>query len=51
LPRALTVEVGGVENTLEECYRTAELFADVIADVYWDAVKVQAPAEKGEVHR
>lgn len=46
-PRALTVEIGGVENTLEECYRTAELFADVIATVYWDAVKVQAPAEKG----
>lgn len=50
-PRALTVEIGGVENTLEECYRTAELFADVIADAYWDAVKVQAPAEKGGARR
>jgi stage II sporulation protein P len=39
----LLIEIGGVENTLEESYRTVEVLADVIADLYWDAEKVDAP--------
>lgn len=41
----LLIEIGGVENTLEESYRTAEALADVIADLYWEAEKVDAPAK------
>ena len=37
----LLIEIGGVENNLEESYRTAEALADVIADLYWDAEKVE----------
>ncbi len=37
---SLLIEIGGVDNTLEESYRTAEALADVIADLYWDAEKV-----------
>lgn len=33
----LLIEIGGVENTLEESYRTAEALAEVIADLYWEA--------------
>jgi stage II sporulation protein P len=43
-PNSVLIEVGGVYNTLEECKRTAALLADVIADMYWDAAKVDAPA-------
>ena len=38
---ALLVEVGGIGNTLEETYRTAEAIADVFSDYYWDAEAVQ----------
>lgn len=38
----ILIEIGGVDNTLEETYRTAEALADVIADLYWDAEKVDA---------
>jgi stage II sporulation protein P len=44
-PDSVLIEIGGVENTLKECYRTADVLADVIADLYWksqDAVKVDA---------
>lgn len=34
------IEIGGVDNQLEESYRTAEALADIIADFYWDAEKV-----------
>ncbi|MDF2927494.1 MAG: stage sporulation protein [Paenibacillaceae bacterium] len=39
---SVLIEVGGVYNTLEECKRTAAVLADVIADMYWDAAKVNA---------
>lgn len=44
----LLIEIGGVENNLEESYRTAEALADVIADLYWDALKVDAPMESNK---
>lgn len=37
---SVLIEVGGVENTLEESYRTADALAEVIADIYWEAEKV-----------
>jgi len=44
-PESVLIEIGGVDNTLEECYRTAEALAEVIAEQYWDeqdAVKASA---------
>lgn len=38
---ALLIEIGGVGNTLEEAYRTADAIADVFSDYYWDAEAVQ----------
>ncbi len=43
-PNSVLIEIGGVYNTLEECKRTAGVLAEVIADLYWDAAKVDAPA-------
>lgn len=43
-PNSILIEIGGVFNTLEETYRTADVLAEVIADMYWDAAKVNAPA-------
>lgn len=37
---ALLLEVGGVDNDLEELYRTADVVAEVFSDMYWDAEKV-----------
>jgi stage II sporulation protein P len=39
--KAALLEIGGVENTLDEATRTAELFAEIFADYYWEAEKVQ----------
>ncbi|PAQ16530.1 stage II sporulation protein P [Bacillaceae bacterium SAOS 7] len=41
---ALLLEFGGVDNTYEELNRTANAFADVFADYYWQAEAVQAKA-------
>lgn len=41
-PNSVLIEVGGPENTLEESYRTADALAKVIADVYWEAERVNA---------
>lgn len=39
-PESVLVEIGGVENTLEESYRTADALAEVISTIYWKAEKV-----------
>jgi len=39
-PNALTVEIGGIENTREESERTARLLARVFFEYYADAVPV-----------
>jgi stage II sporulation protein P len=44
-PDSVLIEIGGVDNTLQECYRTADVLAKVIAELYWEnekAVKVSA---------
>ncbi|MBH5318159.1 stage II sporulation protein P [Paenibacillus sp. GSMTC-2017] len=37
---SVLIEVGGVENTLKESYRTADALAEVISEIYYDAEKV-----------
>lgn len=37
---AILIEIGGVENTLEELYRTADVVADLFSEYYWQAEKV-----------
>lgn len=47
-PDSVLLEIGGVDNTLEECYRTADALAKVISELYWNnekAVKVIAKKE------
>ncbi|WP_417006659.1 stage II sporulation protein P [Aquibacillus salsiterrae] len=39
---AITIEIGGVDNSFDELYRTADALAEVFSDYYWDAEKVQA---------
>lgn len=39
-PNSILIEVGGPENTLAECNRTIDILAEVIADTYFNAVKV-----------
>ncbi len=34
-PNAVIVEIGGVDNTVDEIHRTTEIFADVISNYYW----------------
>ncbi|WP_077621450.1 stage II sporulation protein P [Sediminibacillus massiliensis] len=38
---ALLIEVGGVENNMDELYRSADALAEVFSEFYWDAEKVQ----------
>ncbi|MCE4092760.1 stage II sporulation protein P [Priestia aryabhattai] len=37
---SIIIEVGGVDNTLEEMYRTTDALAEVIAEYYWQAEAV-----------
>ena len=40
-PNALLIEIGGVENTLEEVYNTIDVLGEIFAEFYWqDAVEV-----------
>ncbi len=45
-PQSIVVEVGGVDNTLEEGFRSVAVLAEVLAEMYWeqgDAVEVMVP--------
>ncbi|MFA9558798.1 stage II sporulation protein P [Evansella sp. AB-rgal1] len=35
-PNSILIEFGGVENSLEEVYRTVEVFAEIFSDYYWE---------------
>lgn len=37
---AILIEFGGVDNSFEELYRTADAIAEVFSDYYWQAEKV-----------
>lgn len=45
---SVLVEIGGVDNTLEESYRTADALAEVIGEIYWEDAKVAAPNKSGQ---
>ncbi|WP_165894949.1 stage II sporulation protein P [Tepidibacillus fermentans] len=47
-PNSVLIEVGSNYNTLEEEYRTARALAEAVAEIYFDAAKVNAtpPAKK-----
>ncbi|AEI42690.1 stage II sporulation protein P [Paenibacillus mucilaginosus] len=48
-PNSVLIEVGGVDNTLEECYRTVDALADAISEVILNAEKVDAkPQGEGD---
>lgn len=36
--KAILIEVGGVDNTLEELTRTIDVFSEVFAKYYWDSI-------------
>lgn len=36
LPNSVIVEIGGVENNLEELYRSADILGNAIGEYYWD---------------
>lgn len=44
-PDSVLIEIGGIENTIRECYRTADALAEAIAEVYWES----QDAEKASV--
>ncbi|WP_019422538.1 stage II sporulation protein P [Paenibacillus sp. OSY-SE] len=60
-PNSVVIEVGGIDNTLEESYRTADVLADLIAEIVRDLTeakpvnkpvpKVPKPAENKAVDR
>ncbi|MCD8511963.1 MAG: stage II sporulation protein P [Bacillus sp. (in: Bacteria)] len=35
-PNSILIEFGGVDNSLEEVYRTVEVFAEIFSEFYWD---------------
>ncbi|MFC4022738.1 stage II sporulation protein P [Oceanobacillus longus] len=39
---SLLIEFGGVDNTMEELYRSADALAEIFSEYYWDAEAVQA---------
>ncbi|MBM7702973.1 stage II sporulation protein P [Metabacillus iocasae] len=41
-PNAILVEMGGVDNNMEELTNAAKAIADVFSEMYWDAEKVNA---------
>ncbi|TWT08072.1 stage II sporulation protein P [Planococcus sp. CPCC 101016] len=38
-PNSVIVEIGGVDNTVEELHRTVDALADVLSDYYWHGEK------------
>ncbi|MDQ0244513.1 stage II sporulation protein P [Bacillus fengqiuensis] len=42
---AILFEFGGVDNSFEELYRTAEAVADIFSEYYWEAEKVNGTVE------
>jgi stage II sporulation protein P len=44
--RAILIEFGGVDNTFEELFNSAEALADVFSEYYWKAEKVDNPIEQ-----
>lgn len=43
---AILIEFGGIDNTFDELYRSAEALADVFSEYYWQAERVNKPASE-----
>lgn len=43
---AMLIEFGGVDNTFEELNRSADAFANVFSEIFWDAESVNAPVSE-----
>lgn len=41
IDKGLLIEIGGVDNTLEELYRTADAMAEIISEYYWSEIEVK----------
>jgi stage II sporulation protein P len=39
---ALLIEMGGIDNNLQELINTSDAFAEIFSELYWDAEKVDA---------
>ncbi|KEK20001.1 stage II sporulation protein P [Bacillus manliponensis] len=39
-PNSILVEIGGVDNTLEELYNTVDVLTEAFSEYYWEAEKV-----------
>ncbi|WP_078428864.1 stage II sporulation protein P [Alkalihalobacterium alkalinitrilicum] len=39
---SILIEFGGVENSVEEAFRSADAFAEVFSDFYWEQAKVSS---------
>ncbi|WP_128896497.1 stage II sporulation protein P [Longirhabdus pacifica] len=50
-PNSILVEIGGVENTLQESNRTVDVLASVLADIIYKDMKVNKPmmSPEGEI--
>ncbi|OYD07646.1 stage II sporulation protein P [Paludifilum halophilum] len=47
-PQSVLVEIGGVDNTFQETYRTADALARAIAEIHFQATPVDAQPKGGE---
>lgn len=45
---ALTIEIGGVGNDMEELYRSADILAEIFSEFYWDAEEVNVNVGEDE---
>ncbi len=43
---AMLIEFGGVDNTFEELNRSADAFAEVFSEIFWEAEKVHSPVDE-----
>jgi stage II sporulation protein P len=43
-PQSILMEIGGPYNTLDECYRTADLFVKIVKEMIKKNTKVNSPA-------
>lgn len=43
---AMLIEFGGVDNTFEELNRSADAFANVFSEIFWDAESVDQPTNE-----
>ncbi|SMO50570.1 stage II sporulation protein P [Melghirimyces algeriensis] len=47
-PNSILVEIGGVDNTFEEAFRTSEALAQALSEIHFQAVPVDGKAEQEE---